>query len=407
MTIPVALVYFARHRRDLPFPWMFWLFGAFIVGCGLTHFMEVWTTYNPIYRFSALVKLATAAVSWATAVALVPLIPKALVLRGPRELEREVAERTEQLAQANEALQVELRQREQAQEALRLMTARLEQRVEERTIDLMQANALLQGEVQQREALIEQLEAKNAELERFTYTVSHDLKSPLVTIKGFLGMVERDALAGNGEALKDDIAEIATATNRMKRLLDDLLELSRIGRIANPSENVSLIDLAREVVQLLTGPITARGVRIEIDPRPVYVFGDQTRLREVLQNLVENAIKYLGNQQEPHVEIGVRQDGNETVYFVRDNGIGIEPQYQEKVFGLFEQLNPKSGGTGIGLALVKRTIEVHGGRIWVESEGLGKGATFCFTLPPGISHSPEREEHAGEAESTRSSAGGR
>ncbi len=111
------------------------------------------------------------------------------------------------------------------------------------------------------------------------------------------------------------------------------------------------------------------------------VFGDRLRLLEVLQNLIDNAVKYSGDQAKPRVEIGSRPDGNETVYYVRDNGIGIDARYHEKVFGLFDQLNPKVEGSGVGLSLVKRIVEVHGGRIWVESEGAGHGTTFCFTIP--------------------------
>ncbi|HYW80645.1 MAG TPA: ATP-binding protein, partial [Thermoguttaceae bacterium] len=110
------------------------------------------------------------------------------------------------------------------------------------------------------------------------------------------------------------------------------------------------------------------------------VFGDRLRLREVLQNLIDNAVKYMGDQPQPRVEIGWRPDGDETVYYVRDNGVGIDPCYHEKVFGLFDQLDQKVVGSGIGLSLVKRIVEVHGGLIWVESEGSGRGSTFCFTL---------------------------
>jgi signal transduction histidine kinase len=101
---------------------------------------------------------------------------------------------------------------------------------------------------------------------------------------------------------------------------------------------------------------------------------------EVVQNLVDNACKFIGEQPQPHIEIGARQDEAEMVFYVRDNGIGIEPQYHYKIFGLFEKLDPTSDGTGVGLALVKRIVETHGGRIWVESEGIGQGSTFCFTL---------------------------
>jgi signal transduction histidine kinase len=233
---------------------------------------------------------------------------------------------------------------------------------------------------QERKLLIDELEKKNAELERYTYTVSHDLKSPLITIKGFLGYLEKDAVAGNFERFRTDLERVGAAADRMGQLLDDLLELSRVGRIANPPEQVALADLAAEAVQLLSGPIAARGVQVTIAPDLPVVRADRVRLGEVFQNLVENAVKFMGEQPHPEISIGVRHDNGETVCFVRDNGIGIEAQYQQKVFGLFDKLNKQSEGTGIGLALVQRIVEVHGGRIWIESEGPGKGAAFCFTL---------------------------
>jgi len=234
---------------------------------------------------------------------------------------------------------------------------------------------------QERKRLIAELEAKNAELERFTYTVSHDLKSPLITIQGFLGQLEQDAITGKTDRIKGDVARIRNAAESMHEFLDELLELSRIGRVAKPAEEISLASLAREAVSLLAGPIAERGARVEIPPDLPVVFGDRRRLVEVLQNLIENAVKFMGDQPEPRVEIGARNDGDETVCYVRDNGTGIDPRYHERVFDLFEQLDPQQEGTGVGLALVKRIIEVHGGRIWVESEGQGQGCTFCFTLP--------------------------
>ena len=232
-----------------------------------------------------------------------------------------------------------------------------------------------------REHLIAELEAKNAELERFTYTVSHDLKSPIFTIRGFLGFVERDLERGDRQRLTEDIDRIRTATDRMAQLLDELLELSRIGRLADQRQSIDLYELAREAEESLEGEIRQCGVELEIDVDLPRVFGDRTRIFEVLQNLLSNAVKFLGEQSIPEIVVGHRRDGEETVFFVRDNGLGIAPQYQEKVFGLFERLTPTVPGTGIGLALVKRIVEVHGGRIWIESPGLGHGSTFCFTLP--------------------------
>ncbi len=235
----------------------------------------------------------------------------------------------------------------------------------------------------EREALIVDLEAKNSELERFTYTVSHDLKSPLITIRGFLGFVAQDAAAGNLDRLRSDMARISSATDKMHRLLNDLLELSRIGRLMSPPQAVSFEVIVREALELMQGRIAARGVQISIEPDLPIVFGDRTRLIEVVQNLVDNACKFMGQQAEPRIEIGQRghdPDGR-PLFFVRDNGLGIDVAYHSKVFGLFDKLDVQSEGTGVGLALVKRIVEVHGGTIWVESAGLNQGSTFYFSLP--------------------------
>ena len=232
-----------------------------------------------------------------------------------------------------------------------------------------------------REHLIEELESKNAELERFTYTVSHDLKSPLVTIKGFLGLLERDAARGDAQRMQADIEQIGSAADKMQRLLSELLELSRIGRLVNPPEAISITDLAHEATALVGGSIQEHGVVVKITAAMPVVYGDRVRLLEVYQNLIENAVKFRGDQPEPHIVITARSEHGMAVCSVQDNGIGIDPRYHDKIFGLFDRLDPGSEGTGIGLALVRRIIEVHGGCIWVESEGAGHGSTFHFTLP--------------------------
>jgi PAS domain S-box-containing protein len=244
------------------------------------------------------------------------------------------------------------------------------------------ALARVQAEAE-REKLIAELEAKNAELERFTYTVSHDLKAPLITIRGFLGLLEKDARASEIERMQSDMQRIVEATDKMQRLLSELLELSRIGRLINPPTAVPFEAIVHEALDLVHGQLEARGVRVEIAPHLPLVYGDRARLVEVVQNLVDNAAKFMGDQAEPQIVIGQQgtaQDGK-PIFFVRDNGIGIDPAYHANVFGLFDKLDPRSEGTGIGLALVKRIVEVHGGRIWLESTGGNKGAKFFFTLP--------------------------
>jgi PAS domain S-box-containing protein len=235
----------------------------------------------------------------------------------------------------------------------------------------------------EREALIRELEAKNAELERFTYTVSHDLKSPLITMRGFLGLLEKDALAGDVGRMQTDMKRIVEATNKMQRLLNELLELSRVGRMMNPPEVVPFEVIVHEAIELVHGQLEMRGVRVDVAADLPVIYGDRARLVEVIQNLVDNACKFMGDQPEPRITIGRRgtdRDGKPIV-FVRDNGIGIDPQFHDNVFGLFNKLDPEAEGTGVGLALVKRIVEVHGGRIWVESQGAGTGTTFCFTFP--------------------------
>jgi len=239
-----------------------------------------------------------------------------------------------------------------------------------------------QAEIE-REKLITELSAKNAELERFTYTVSHDLKSPIVTIRGFLGYLTEDILSGNTTRMEDDIERIKNATDKMQNLLHDLLELSRIGRMMNTPQTTRFEDLLHDALDLVHGQMEIRHITVLTQPNLPAVHGDRQRLTEVLQNLLDNAVKYMGNQPDPRIEIGQRGEDAERgqpVFFIKDNGIGIAPEYHERIFGLFNKLDPRSDGTGIGLALVKRIVEIHGGRIWVESEA-GKGATFYFTLP--------------------------
>ena len=235
-----------------------------------------------------------------------------------------------------------------------------------------------------------ELRAKNAELERFTYTVSHDLKSPLVTIKTFLGYLEQDLARPDPARAKQDMAFMHTAADKMGQLLDELLKLASVGHRSNPPVRSTFQELAAEAVQLVAGRIHAAAVEVRVEEANVVLVGDRSRLVEIWQNLIENACKFMGSQSRPQIEIGVRPIDGETVFFVKDNGVGIEPRYVGKVFGLFEKLDPKSEGSGMGLALVKRIIEINGGRIWVTSAGLGQGATFEFTLPAVVQSSPSR-----------------
>ncbi|MBI3739385.1 MAG: GAF domain-containing protein, partial [Chloroflexi bacterium] len=234
----------------------------------------------------------------------------------------------------------------------------------------------------ERLALNAELQSRNLELERFTYTVSHDLRSPLITIRGFVGLLQEDASANDMERLQKDIRRIVTATDKMQQLLNELLELSRVGRVTNPMQTLPFRQIVEEALERVQGRIENSGAHIEIQDKLPTIYGDPTRLIEVVQNLVDNAVKFMGDQPSPQVQIGTAGEDAEgrTIFFVRDNGIGIDPQFHERVFGLFNKLNANSEGTGVGLALVKRIIEVHNGKIWVESTGTN-GSTFYFSLP--------------------------
>jgi len=235
-------------------------------------------------------------------------------------------------------------------------------------------------DVTQRKLAEEAFRQKNAEVERFTYTVSHDMTSPLVTINTFTGYLGQDIAGGDRARLKQAFDFIRGAAEKMERLLNELLELSRVGRIISSPVSVDFQELIDDALAAVAGCIADRGVRISRSSDSLMLSGDRARLGEVWQNLIENAAKYMGDQPEPHIEIGVETRGDERVFFVRDNGMGIDPRNIEKIFGLFEKLDPGSEGSGLGLALVKRIIEVHGGRIWAESAGAGKGSCICFTL---------------------------
>lgn len=231
------------------------------------------------------------------------------------------------------------------------------------------------------ERALNDLQNKNSELERFTYTVSHDLKAPLITIGGFMGLLQKDLQTGNVEKVQQSASRILDAVSKMERLLNELLELSRIGRMVNEPVKVPFEGIVREAIGLVQGQLSKQQVKVQVEAGLPTVRVDRARLVEVIQNLLDNSAKFMGSQSEPIIKVGLRRsmDG-ERIFYVKDNGIGIEPVYHERVFGLFNKLDANTEGTGIGLALVRRIIELHGGRIWVESEGKGKGASFCFTL---------------------------
>ncbi len=234
---------------------------------------------------------------------------------------------------------------------------------------------------EERERFVTELEAKNAELERFTYTVSHDLKSPLVTIKGFLGFARQDALSGNTERVHKDFDRIAMATDKMHRLLESLLDVSRLSRLAPDKETLDITEVIHRAAQQVAEEHTSIAMHVDIQPDLPQVIGDRQRLYEIFENLLRNSAQFMGEQTSPRVHVGCQSCEDWHSFYVRDNGIAIRAPYLEKVFDLFERLEEQGEGTGIGLTLARRIVESHGGKIWAESEGLGHGTTVYFTLP--------------------------
>lgn len=227
-----------------------------------------------------------------------------------------------------------------------------------------------------------QLEAANSELEAFSYSVSHDLRAPIRHIDGFVDLLQKYAGSALDDKSKRYVTTISQSAKQMGRLIDDLLVFSRMGRSEIRRGTVNLDHMVKDVIEELHPDLQGRQIAWSVSPLPD-VEGDAAMLRQVFANLIGNAVKYTGPRTQARIEIGV-QDGhpNETVIFVRDNGVGFDMQYAHKLFGVFQRLHTVNEfeGTGIGLANVRRIITRHGGRTWADGS-LGEGATFYVSLP--------------------------
>ena len=244
----------------------------------------------------------------------------------------------------------------------------LENKVKERTQQLAEAN--------------EALGRTNKELDDFTYIVSHDLKEPLRGVKAFSKLLIEDYSGKLDDEGKEYLKTISDSSARMTRLIEDLLNLSRIGRIKNVEPDIGLNEMLSDVQKNLVYALEERNVKLNIQPGFPKVMCDRIRISEVFSNLVSNAIKYTKKDIRPVIEIGWSDKKDFYEFYVKDNGIGIEKQYYDKVFHIFQRLHAKGEyeGTGAGLTIVKKIVENHGGKIWVESVP-GAGSTFYFTLP--------------------------
>jgi len=220
-----------------------------------------------------------------------------------------------------------------------------------------------------------------SEVGGLTQSIAHDLKSPLVTAQGFLQLVRRELARGEHESVAEHLDAISRAVVMMERRLDTLLRVARSGELNGPWMDLAVADLIQPALDALAAPIQQRSARIDRARSFPDLYGDRERLISVYQNLIENALKFVPETREPQIEINWRRVGTEIVYFVRDNGTGIDPAEHQRVFALFETLGAEKRGSGIGLSIVQRAIDAHQGRVWIESDGAATGTTVCFCIP--------------------------
>ncbi len=387
-SIPFFLIIFLRKRRDMPFTWIFFLFGLFILACGTTHIVHVLGLWWPVNWWQATVDTICAFISVATAIALWPVLPKLLAIPSPT-----------QLRIVNDELVKEKEKLIHTQKELQKAYSEIELRVELRTKDLMVANTLLQEEILERKKAMDtikemnlslenrvlertaQLEESNKELESFSYSVSHDLRAPLRHISGFADMLSRESKEQLPEQSNHYLSIINDSAKKMGVLIDDLLNFSRTGRmeLKKTTFNMSQVVLgAKAQVELLT---VNRIIHWEIATLPD-IYADYNLMQMVWVNLIDNAVKYTKTKNEAIIQISFEENENDFVFCIRDNGVGFNIKYAHKLFGVFQRMHSRNEfeGTGIGLANVRRIISKHDGRIWAEAE-IDHGATFFFTLP--------------------------
>jgi signal transduction histidine kinase len=224
------------------------------------------------------------------------------------------------------------------------------------------------------------LARSNAELQQFAYVASHDLQEPLRMISGHLSIIEKRLKGKLDEKTEQNMWFVLDAASRMRQLIDDLLQYSRVDTREVQLGQVDMNLVVAHVTEMCEVAIQESGGRVVAGPLPV-IQADEVQMTELLQNLVSNGLKFHGNDP-PRVEISATEERDRWIIAVKDNGIGIDPKYQEKIFGMFTRLNARSAypGTGIGLAVAKKIVERRGGRIWVEAQ-LGAGSTFSFSVP--------------------------
>jgi signal transduction histidine kinase len=371
-SIPVVLFTFVSRRKDIVFPWVFLLFGAFILLCGATHATDVLTLWEPAYGVTVLVRVATAIVSVLMAAMLWPLMPQALALPS-----------TTQLRQLNDELGREVTERRRAEDALRDLNADLERRVSDRTLALTESTEKLQAEILERERVEQQLRHSAERLAQFAYVASHDLQEPLRKIAVYADLLEQAIAKSDRDEVARAARVVASSAVRARSLVHNLLAFSR----ATGSETQAQpLDLRAEVelaLSDLSAAIEETRAQVTVDIPPVTVSADRAQLGRLIQNIVSNAIKYHEPGAAPVIDIRAAPVGQAKAELsIVDDGIGFDENFAKEIFQPFKRLAGAAqyAGTGIGLAICKAIADRYGWTIGVRSRP-GEGATFTVTLP--------------------------
>lgn len=356
--IPLALLYLARHRPDLRYSWILYLFGGFIFFCGTSHALSIVTIWVPIYRLEGIWKVATAAISACTAILIWPLVPHVLQLPSTRDYR-----------QRNRELQAEVERRERAERELQLLNERLEQTVGERTREL---------EARRRELshANSTLERTAEELESYASVISHDLKAPLRGISNLVRWLREENPALRSGTSAEHVDAIQREVERMRDMIEGLLRYARADRLSTP-EPIDPNALLRDLLSSLA----VEDARITVEGTLPNICYDPIQLMQVFQNLLGNAIAHALHPR-PRVSIGAEASAEDVTFWVEDDGPGIPPQHHARAFEIFQRLDsrPALQGDGMGLAIVKKIVETNEGRIWLETSRWG-GLRVKFSVP--------------------------
>ncbi len=346
-SIPAAMMVFAHRRPDLAYRPVVFLFTAFILLCGTTHLFSIWTVWTPDYFAEGIIKMLTAAASLATAIALWPLLPRALALPSHNVLEA-----------ANADLRGEVARRSAVEAALKGLTSELEARVGQRSAELERANDALR---------------------QFAGAASHDLRAPVRHISVFTELLERDEASGMSEAGRETLGRIRTSAERMQTLIDGLLEYARLVNTPPNIQPLEAAELARAAFDSLVDAGEAADARLELGELPP-TKGDPLLIERVFDNLISNALKYRGSAAPVITISGVRRDDGWVEIAVADNGPGVPADQAEAIFEMLRRLSGEQPGLGVGLAFCRIIVDSHGGSIHLDTQHQG-GARFVFTVP--------------------------